>query len=190
MGLVLWDVNPILAMGGQIAAIIICVFLFIMVILLLAVNLGSAFAFAWLREKIQVIKKLRPVVDSVNKSSEAALQGVPAAENENTVVRAVASVPAGLHTANHKVEQTSRKVANAVIEFRARTVQVQTIAKAMLLPGLNRRRPVPEVPVQMVSKDGHEVLEEPELAPVEGVMTQKERKQAIAAVQRQYVSPR
>ncbi len=139
MALILLDANPILAAGGQIAAIILCVFLLITVLLTLAINLGLAFGLSWLREKITIIKMLRPTVDSVNKSSEAALQGKPNNTAENKIVRTAASVPGGVHTAEQKVEQVSEKVAQAVIEFRARTVQVQTIARAFLAPATEGR---------------------------------------------------
>jgi hypothetical protein len=46
-----------------------------------------------------------------------------------------------MHAFDKKVEQSTDRVANAVIEFRARTVQVQTIVKVFLLPHMMRPRP-------------------------------------------------
>ncbi|MBV9228955.1 MAG: hypothetical protein JOZ18_06550 [Chloroflexi bacterium] len=135
-------VNPTLAMWGQIAAIIICLFIFVYVLIFVAFNLIMAFGLAWIREKANVVKMLRPTVDSVNKTSEAASKGIAPSDNENAIVRSIASVPMGVHQMNDKVEQTSERVARAVIEFRARTVQAQTVVKAFLLPGLMKRQPV------------------------------------------------
>ena len=53
----------------------------------------------------------------------------------------VASLPANVHAIDKKVEQSTGRAANAVIEFHARTVQVQMVVKAFLLPGLMRRKP-------------------------------------------------
>ena len=141
MRLTLLDANPIIATGGQIAAIILCIFLLISVVLMLAVNLGLTFLLAWIREKANAIKLLRPTVDSVNKSSEAALQGkeIEAIE-ESKVAHTVAALPAGVHNIDQQVNQVSSKVANAAIEFRARTAQAQAIAMAFLAPNAYRQK--------------------------------------------------
>lgn len=137
-------VNPILAAWGQIAAIVICFYILVAVLIAFVFNAAMAFGFAWVREKAELIKLLRPYVESVNKTSEAAIKGVPPAENENQVVRAVAQVPMGVHTIDKKVDQASDRVAKAMIEFKARTVQAQTIVKAFLLPGLMKQQPALE----------------------------------------------
>lgn len=141
MRLTLLDANPIIATGGQIAAIILCVFLLVSVILMLAVNLGLAFVLAWIREKANAIKLLRPTVNSVNKSSEAALQGkeIEALE-ESKVAHTVAAVPGSVHNIDQKVDQASRQVANAAIEFRARTAQAQAIVMTFLAPNTYRQK--------------------------------------------------
>jgi hypothetical protein len=92
---------------------------------------------ALLREKINFVKQLLPVVDSVTKTSEAALKGGAPSESENPLVRAIATVPRGVQVADQKVEQASKKVADVVIEAHARAVQVKTIAKVFF------RRPQP-----------------------------------------------
>jgi hypothetical protein len=135
-------VNATLAMLGQIAAIVICVFVLIFVLLAVAFNALMAFAMAWVHEKVELIKILRPTVESINKASESVSQGVAPTAYENTIVRAAASLPITMHTIDKKVEQSTHRVVNAVIEFRARTVQVQTVVKAFLLPGLMRSKPV------------------------------------------------
>lgn len=141
MHLTLLDANPIIATGGQIAAIIICIFFLITIILMLAVNLGLTFLLAWMREKANAIKLLRPTVDSVNKSSEAALQGqeVEAIE-ESKVAQTVAAVPGSVHNINQQVNQVSSQVANAAIEFRARTAQAQAIVMTFFVPNAYKQK--------------------------------------------------
>jgi hypothetical protein len=138
-------VNPTLAAWGQLAAIVICFYILVFVLIAVAFNVGMSFGLAWVREKVELLKLLRPYVDSVNKTSEAAVQGVPPVENENKIVQTVAEVPVRVHTIDKQVDQGTERVAKAVIEFRARTVQVQTIVKAFFLPGLVKREAVSEV---------------------------------------------
>jgi hypothetical protein len=132
--------NPLLEAAGQTAAIIICLFVFVFVILAVAFNLAMAFGMSWVSEKINLIKMLRPTVNSVNKASESAMQGVPLDQNQNAIIRTAASIPARMHTIEKKVDQGTDKVADAVIEFHARTVQVKTIFKAFFLPGLAQKK--------------------------------------------------
>jgi hypothetical protein len=134
--------NATLAMLGQMAAIVICLFVLIFVLLAVAFNVLMAFAMAWVHEKIELIKMLRPTVESINKASESVSQGVAPAAHENAIVRTAVSLPTAIHTIDKKVEQSTHRVVNVVIEFRARTVQVQTVVKAFLLPGLMRPKPV------------------------------------------------
>lgn len=131
---VLLDVDPILAGFGQTAAIIICLLLLVFIIITVALGVVMVFATGWINEKVGVVKMLRPTVDSVNKTSEAAMQGQPAAEDKNTIIRTISKVPVGMHTADKKVVEVTDKVAHGVIEFRARTLQVQTVVKAFLFP--------------------------------------------------------
>ncbi len=70
---VLLAVDPVLAGFGQTSAIIICLFLLVFIIITVALALGMVFATSWVNEKANLIKMLRPTVDSVNKTSEAAI---------------------------------------------------------------------------------------------------------------------
>jgi hypothetical protein len=132
--MVLLDVDPVLAGFGQTAAIIICLVLLVFILITVALALGMVFATSWVKEKAELVKMLRPTVDSVNKTSEAAIQGQPPADDKNAIIRTIAKVPAGMHTADKKVDEATDKVAHGVIEFRARTLQVQTVVKAFLFP--------------------------------------------------------
>ena len=135
-------VNPILATIGQISAIILCLFIVIFVLLAVAFNLAMAFGLGWVREKANLIKMLRPVVDSVNHASERAAHGSDPAENKNPVVRAVATVPAQMNTIDKKVEETTDRVANLAIEGRARVEQGKAIVQAFF-----RRKPAASTPL-------------------------------------------
>jgi len=137
--MVLADNNPILATGGQIAAIVIGLYAVLFIVIAVAFNFAMAVVFSWTREKVKVVQMLRPTVDSVNKTSEALAQGVPAPANENKIVETVAQGPAQVQKLDKQVGQVTDKVANAVIEFRARTIQVETVAKALFAPKLLRR---------------------------------------------------
>jgi hypothetical protein len=149
--LVVFAVNPILEAGGQIAAIVICLFTLILVVISLALHFALSFSFTWVREKAELIKLPRPKVENMNKTTEDALKGVEPPTTESPVVRAVADVPAQVHAVDKKVEQVSDRVADAIIEFRARTVQAQTIVKAFLAPrSLHREQP------SQVDKEGLE----------------------------------
>jgi len=130
-----------LAPWGQVAAVILLFYMFLSVIIGVAVALGLMVGLAWVREKVELIKRLRPTVESVNKTSETAIKGAlpPPGPSDNKIVRTVAEVPMYAHTVEKKVEEGSDRVASAVIEFRARTEMVKTVAKAFFLPGLAHR---------------------------------------------------
>jgi hypothetical protein len=152
MSIAVVAVNPVIETGGQIAAIVICLFAFLLVVVSLALHFALAFAFTWVRDKAERIKKPRPGLESMNKAMEAALGGVEPTAIENPVVRAVATVPVKVHAAEQKVDQVSDHVAGALIELRARTFQAQAIARAFLAPGSARQKPAPE----LVDKEGLE----------------------------------
>jgi hypothetical protein len=149
-------VNPVIATLGQISAVIILLFVFVFVIIAVAFNLAMALGLGWVREKAELIKLLRPNVDSVNKVSEAALHGTPPASSENSIIKAVAQVPMQVEAADKKVEQVTDTVADKVIEFRARTVQVQAIVKTFFAP---REKPLAlSRPEAMIKSPGYRIL--------------------------------
>jgi len=129
-----------LAPWAQVAAIILVIELFFFILIRLALNVGFTFLFSWVREKAELVKKLRPVVDSVNATTEAASKGtLPAAgANDNKIVRTVAAIPARASSIEEKINQGSDRLAGAVIEFHARRAMVQGIVKSFFLPGLNK----------------------------------------------------
>lgn len=140
-------VDPILAGAGQIAAFIICLFVLISVLLAVAINIGLAFGASVLRDKAELIKKIRPYVDSINQETAEAVRNNELPEQSaNPVARAVASMPVRVNAIDRKVEQTSDRVANAAIEFQARKEQIKMVARAFLLPGSLKPRTEPIAP--------------------------------------------
>jgi len=142
-------VDPILAGAGQIAAFIICLFVLISVLLAVAINIGLAFGASVLRDKAELIKKIRPYVDSINQETTEAVRNNELPEQSaNPVARAVASMPVRINAVDRKVEQTSDRVAHAAIEFQARKEQIKMVARAFLLPGSlkSRTEPAPMAP--------------------------------------------
>ena len=140
MQYVLASSNPLPPLG-QGAAIVLLLYFLILVLLGLGLTFGLMFGLAWVREKTELIKKLRPTVESVNTTTESAIKGnLPApTDQDNKIVRTVAEVPARMRDIDHKIEHGSDRVADAVIEFRARTQMTKTIVKAFFLPGLTHR---------------------------------------------------
>ena len=153
MASLVFAVNPILAGAGQIAAFLICLLIFVLVLIILALNLVLAFGMAWLREKINFIKTLRPYVESINKEASTAIStGQAPTDAENPIARTIGTLPVQLSSIEKKVEQASDRVANASIEFRARTEQAKAIVQTLLRP---RTATTPQpVEVAQVDQEG------------------------------------
>jgi hypothetical protein len=132
--------NPLLEITGQIAAIIVCLFIFVSVLLAIAFNLAMMLGTAWLAQKINLIEMLRPTVDSLNTVTTTALQGTPPGEDQNAIIRTIATLPTKVQKIEKQVDKGTEKVSEAVIEFHARTVQAKTIFKAFFLPDLTHHK--------------------------------------------------
>ncbi len=136
-----------LAAWGQVAAIILLLYMFILIVIGLVLAFALMLGLDWVRKKVELIKKLRPTVDSINTTTEEAVKGLlppPSSEyaphaTQEKIVRTVAQVPLYAHNVEQKIEQGSDKVAGAVIEFRARTEMAKGMLKAFFLPGLTHR---------------------------------------------------
>ena len=137
-------VSDPIAPWGQAAAIVILIYLLVSILIGLALALGLMLGLTWVRQKAELIKMLRPTVNSVNTTADEAIKGTlpPPGPRDNKIVRKVAEIPAYAHTVEEKVEQGSDKVAGAVIEFRARTQMTKQIIKAFFLPGLTHPQPI------------------------------------------------
>lgn len=151
-----------LAPWGQASAIILALYLFLSILVGLVLVAVLMFGFAWIREKAELLRQLRPQIVQLNQAAHAAKQGdpLPPRVADNKVVSAIAKVPrmadnvaARTSQLEQNVDRGSAHVANAVIEFYARTAMVKGMAKAFFLPGLTRRtQPVASV-VQTITQE-------------------------------------
>lgn len=164
-----------LAAWGRASAIFLAVYLFIFILIGLGVTAGLALGFAWVRQKSELLKKVQPVVNSINTTAEITIKGgqPPAGVHENKIVQTVAEVPAKIDDVDKKIEQGAEKVAQVAIEFRARTVMAQTILKTFFLPALNRKqpeRPLEKTGLEFKSPGYRMLMEEkaPEIRPQVG----------------------
>jgi hypothetical protein len=146
-----------LATWGQAAAIVLAIYMFVFLLIGVALSLALMYAFAWVREKTELLKKLRPTVDSVNTTLDlAGTETLPATvDGNNKLVQAVQAVKSAqvvqkardvqgqLNNVEQKVVRGADRVAGVAIEFRARTVMVQGMLKAFFLPGLTRQTTPP-----------------------------------------------
>lgn len=161
-----------LAPWGQAAAIILALYMFISIIIGLALAAALMFGFAWIREKSELLRQIRPHVSELNQAAIAVRRGDPLPQEvaDNKVISAVAQVPkmaeniaARSSGIEQKVDQGSERVAQVVIEFYARTAMVKGMARAFFLPGLTRARPAPPLahPVTLPQEQEQEREEEP-----------------------------
>lgn len=136
---------------GQAGAIVLLLYLFVVIIVGLGLAAVMMFAFAWIREKAELFKKLRPLMDELNQGVKAAQRGEPLPReiSSNKLLSTVVQVPKMAATLpdkasniEQKVEQGSGRVADVVIELHARSEMVKGVLKAFFLPGLARPRPV------------------------------------------------
>lgn len=175
--------DDMLAAWGQVAAIILAVFMFLSTLLGLVLVIVLLLGFAWLEEKVSLLRQLRSRVTQLNRAAQAVKQGdpLPAQVADNRVIATVLQAPiiaenmaARTVAVERNVDRGSQRVADAVIEFYARTEMVKGMAKAFFLPGLTRRRPVPRVAQSIPQKQEQEQEQERE---VEQVAAARERRE-------------
>ncbi|HYT34401.1 MAG TPA: hypothetical protein VEL69_05155 [Ktedonobacteraceae bacterium] len=126
---------------GQLAAIIILIYMLVYILIGLIIALVLLLGMTWVREKVELIKRIRPVVDSANTTVQSAIDGTlaPPREDENQIIRTAVEIPAYTRAIETNVEQSGNRVADTVIELRARTMMARGVLKAFFLPGLTQR---------------------------------------------------
>ena len=153
-----------LAPWGQAAAIVLALYIFLSIIIGLALAAALLFGFSWIRQKSELLRQLRPHIVELNKAAIAARRGDPLPREvaDNKIMSAIVQVPkvtnniaARASSIEQKVDQGSDRVAGAVIEFHARAAMVKGMAKAFFLPGLTRSRPAAPL-VQTVKQQERE----------------------------------
>lgn len=165
----MYAMGDILMQLGQVAAIILLIYLLVNILIGLVIAVVFMFAVAWVGDKAELIKKLRPTIVSVN----AAIKNPESAEGEpaNGLVKVVHSIksiaiPQKIEGVEHSVQSVEQKVgqgadrvAGTLIEFRARTVQAQGVLKAFFLPGLTRKSPYGHVLPEVASDVSEQSLQ-------------------------------
>jgi phosphate/sulfate permease len=173
-----------LAPWGQAAAFIIALSLFLSLIVGLALTMALFFLLAWLREKSEQIKKVRPLVNEISQALSTSQPGEtpPVEKAESRLASIVARVPQVTGTLPAKASEIERQVeggsdrmAGMVIEFHARARQTTGFLQALFLPGLTKRHaPVAHSEQAQVQITCSEHIQEPPLEQ-EIVITQPAR---------------
>ena len=160
--------NDLLTTLGRIAALVLIIYVFLFAVLFFVASLMLLYGNAWLREKIGLLHQLRLIVQNVDTamhspSSETlpatletdnrlgqALQAIHMAQSVQVVEKAK-NTQKQVESIEKRVEPVADRIAEGVIEFRARTVMAQGMLKAFFLPGLIKLKPrgpllLPEAP--------------------------------------------
>jgi len=143
---------------GRIAALVLVIYVFLFALLFFVGSLLLLYGNAWLREKIGMLHQLRLIIENIDTaihspSSETlpatletdnrlgqALQAIHMAQSVQ-VVEIAKNTQKQVDSIEKKVEPVADRIAEGVIEFRARTVMVQGMLKAFFLPGLIKLKP-------------------------------------------------
>lgn len=143
---------------GRIAALVLVIYVFLFAVLFFIGSLLLLYANAWVREKIGLLHQLRSIIEAIDTaihspSSETlpatlepdnrlgrALQAIHMAQSVQ-VVEIAKNTQKQVDSIEKKVEPVADRIAEGVIEFRARTVMVQGMLKAFFLPGLIKLKP-------------------------------------------------
>jgi hypothetical protein len=150
--------DDLLTTLGRIAALVLVIYVFLFALLFFVGSLLLLYGNAWLREKIGLLHQLRSIIEAIDTaihspSSETlpatlepdnrlgqALQAIHMAQSVQ-VVEIAKNTQKQVDSIEKRVEPVADRIAEGVIEFRARTVMVQGMLKAFFLPGLIKLKP-------------------------------------------------
>src|SRR5438874_1570037 len=143
---------------GRIAALVLVIYVFLFAVLFFIGSLLLLYANAWVRDKLVLLHQLRTIVESIdtvihtppNESLPTkfepdsrfgqVLQAIHTAQAVQ-VVEIAKNSQKQVSNIEKKVEPVADRIADGVIEFRARTVMAQGMLKAFFLPGLVKLKP-------------------------------------------------
>jgi hypothetical protein len=143
---------------GRIAALVLVIYVFLFAVLLFIGSLLLLYGNAWLRDKVGLLHQLRSIVESIDiaintppneplpvslepeSRFDQVLQAIHTAQSVQVVERAK-STQKQVNNIEKRVEPVADRIADGVIEFRARTVMAQGILKAFFLPGMVKLKP-------------------------------------------------
>ena len=150
--------DDLLTTLGRIAALVLVIYVFLFAVLFFVGSLLLLYANAWVRDKVTLLHQLRTIVDSIdavlhtppNDSLPAALepddrfgqvlQAIHTAQSVQ-VLEMARNAQKQVNTIEKKVEPVADRIADGVMEFRARTVMVQGMLKAFFVPGMVKLKP-------------------------------------------------
>ena len=143
---------------GRIAALVLVIYVFLFAVLFFVGSLLLLYGNAWVRDKVGLLHQLRSIVESIdtvihtppNESLPTkfepdsrfgqVLQAIHTAQAVQ-VVEIAKNTQKQVNNIEKKVEPVADRIADGVIEFRARTVMAQAMLKAFFLPGLVKLKP-------------------------------------------------
>lgn len=155
--LVLAD-DDLLTTLGRIAALVLVIYVFLFAVLFFVGSLLLLYANAWVRTKVVLLHQLRTIVESIDTAIHTpAKESLPVAVEPDSrfnqvlqaihtaqsvqVVEIAKNTQKQVNNIEKRVEPVADRIADGVIEFRARTVMAQGMLKAFFLPGMVKLKP-------------------------------------------------
>ena len=143
---------------GRIAVLVLVIYMFLFAVLFLFGSWLLLIANVWVRDKVRLLHQLRSILESIDTAIHIpAKESLPAnLEPDNRfgqVLQAIHTVQSvqvveiakntqkQVNNVEKRVEPVADRIADGVIEFRARTVMAQGILKAFFLPGMLKLKP-------------------------------------------------
>jgi hypothetical protein len=143
---------------GRIAALVLVIYVFLFAVLFLFGSWLLLIGNVWVRDKVLLLHQLRSIVESIDIAIHTPpKESLPASlESEsrfNQVLQAVHTAQAvqaieiakntqkQVNNIEKRVEPVADRIADGVIEFRARTVMAQSMLKTFFLPGMVKLQP-------------------------------------------------
>lgn len=156
--LILADEGDLLTTLGRIAALVLVIYVFLFAVLFFIGSLLLLYGNAWVRNKIVLLHQLRTIIESIDTTlhtppNESLPVPVESDSRFNQVLQAIhtgqsvqavevaRNVQKQVDNIQEKVEPVADRIAEGVIEFRARTVMAQGMLKAFFLPGMVKLQP-------------------------------------------------
>ncbi len=143
---------------GRIAALVLVIYVFLFAVLFFVGSLLLLYANAWVRDKVALLHQLRSIVESIditihtppNESLPASLEPESRFSEVLQAIHTAQAMQAieiakntqkQVNNIEKKVEPVADRIADGVIEFRARTVMAQSMLKTFFLPGMVKLKP-------------------------------------------------
>ena len=143
---------------GRIAELVLVIYVFLFAMLFFVGSILLLYANAWVRDKVVLLHRLRSIVVSFDMAIHTPpTEPLPASYESETrfdqvlqaihtaqavqVVEKAKNAQKQVNSIEKKVEPVADRIADGVIEFRARTVMAQGMLKAFFLPGLVKLKP-------------------------------------------------